>query len=214
MEKFDADLENLVSSITRDLNEQTASEVRALRDRLIHLHNLKLVKINHSVMELLCAKNMILEDYEVELEKDLGGDLSCDLYGRKGDSTTIVEVETGFVPPDHALDPATYNLTRVASKIARYSQYADKFALGSPPYNLLQIPKAFLKPPRDREPDEVNRIKDLCDRYYTNPPISLSEIGNARLHAIYVIDIDEETVRQVNQEDYLDRIISWNYLRP
>ncbi len=214
MEKFNADLMNLVNSITRDMDEQASSEVRALRERLIQLHNLKLVKINHSVMELLCAKAMILEGYKVELEKDLGGDLSCDLYGRKGDGTTVVEVETGFVPPDHALDPATYNLTRVASKIARYSQYADKFALGSPLYNLLQIPRLFLKPPRDRRPNEINRIKDLCDRYYMSPPISLSEISNSRLHAIYIIDVDGETARQVDQEDYLDRIISWNYSRP
>lgn len=214
MEKFDADLDFIFRAITSNLDAQTTSEIRKLKDRLIHLHNLKLVKINHSVMELLCAKEMVLDGYEVELEKSVSRELTCDLYGRKGDGSTIVEVETGFVPPDHALDPATYSLARISSKIARYSHYAEKFALGAPPYHILQIPRLFLKPPREREASEVQQTKDLCDRYYTSPPISPEDIGNGRIHAIYIIDVDGEAVRHIDHEEYLETVIHWNYTRP
>jgi hypothetical protein len=30
--------------------------------------------------------------------------LVCDLFAKKGDGDTIIEIETGFTPPDHALD--------------------------------------------------------------------------------------------------------------
>jgi len=214
LEKFDADLERLLRTLTSDLDEIATLRIQALKDRLVHLHNLKLVKINHSIMELLCAKSMVFEGYEVELEKSLNNDLTCDIYGQKGEGTILVEVETGFVPPDHALDPATYGLTRVASKIARYSHYAEKFALGAPPYHVLQIPKLFLKPPRDRRPEEISRIKELCDQYYTSPPISIDDIRKARIHTIYIIDVDGNNVSQADHEDYLQRIMSWNCARP
>jgi hypothetical protein len=214
LEKFDVDLERLFRSLTSDLDEIPTLRIQTLKDRLVHLLNLKLVKINHSIMELLCAKSMVLEGYEVELERSLNNDLTCDIYGQKGEGTISVEVETGFVPPDHALDPASYGLTRVASKIARYSHYAEKFALGAPPYHVLQILKLFLKPPRDRQSEGISRIKELCDQYYTSPRISIDDIRKARIHAIYMIDVDGNNVSQVDHEDYLQRIMSRNYARP
>ncbi len=35
------------------------------------------------------------------------GDLRCDIMGTGGDRV-IVEVKTGFVPTDHALDPGSF----------------------------------------------------------------------------------------------------------
>ena len=202
MNKFDRDIEILATRLNRDSGKETKKKLNVLRDKLIRLNKENVVKINHSVMELVCAKHLILKGYEVDLERPIDG-LTCDLYGVKGLGSHIVEVETGFIPPSHALDPANYRKSRIASKIIRYGNHSDKFALGVPPYYVLQIPDILVKPPRGRTPEDLRYLKTLCDLYYRNPPVSLDEIRNARIHTIYIIDVDEVAVREVDPTTYL-----------
>ncbi len=211
MKKFDRDLGILLTRLNKNTDKETKKKLNRLKDRLIRLNEENVVKINHSVMELVCAKHLILKGYEVDVEHPLAGGLICDLYGVKGYGTLIVEVETGFVPPDHALDPATYCKARIASKITRYSNHSDKFALSVPPYYILQIPPALTRPPRDRKSEELKEIKSRCDLYYKNPPVSFDEIKNARLHAIYVIDVDGVTVREVDPSTYVKNEARFGY---
>lgn len=211
MRKFDRDLGILLTRLNKNTDKETKKELNRLKDRLIRLNEENVIKINHSVMELVCAKHLILKGYEVDVEHPLAGGLRCDLYGVKGYGTLIVEVETGFVPPDHALDPATYCKARIASKITRYGNRSDKFALGVPPYYILQIPPALTRPPRDRKSEELREIKSRCDLYYKNPPVSLDEIKNARLHAIYVIGVDGGDVREVDPGTYVEDKVRFGY---
>ena len=204
MNKFNRDMEILLARLNSDTDEEAQKKLNVLRDKLIRLHEENVVKINHSVMELVCAKHLILKGYEVDIERPVDG-LVCDLYGVKGLGSHIVEVETGFIPPSHALNPANYRKSRIASKIIRYGNHSDKFALGVPPYYLLQIPDTLLKPPRSRTPEDLKYLKTLCDLYYKNPPVSLDEIRNARIHTIYIIDVDEITIREVDPATYLKK---------
>ena len=204
MNKFNRDIEIISARLNSDTDKEFQKKLNTLRDKLIRLHEENIVKINHSVMELVCAKHLILRGYEVDLERSVDG-LVCDLYGVKGLGSHIVEVETGFIPPSHALYPAKYRKSRIASKIIRYGNYSDKFALGVPPYYLLQIPDTLAKPPRDRTAEDLRYLKTLCDLYYKNPPVSLEEIRNARIHMIYIIDVDEMSVREVDPVTYLKR---------
>src|SRR5579872_3279218 len=139
------------------------SKINFVRERLIELYTQNLVKINHSVLEIICASNLIAEGYTVDIEQHLSDILVCDVFANKGDGTFIMEIETGFTPPDHALDTIDYYVARISSKIARYSQFCSKFALATPVVGILPIPKLFLKPPSDRKMEEVQRIKDLVD---------------------------------------------------
>jgi hypothetical protein len=204
MNKFERDLGILLTKLNRDVNKETEKKLNLLRDRLMHLNKENVVKINHSVMELVCAKHLILKGYEVDIERPIDG-LICDLYGVKGYGSHIVEVETGFIPPSHALDPANYRKSRIASKITRYGNHSDKFALGVPPYYMLQIPLILIKPPRDRTAEDQKYLKTLCDHYYKNPPVSLDEIRNSRIHTIYIIDVDGVAVREVDPVTYLEK---------
>jgi len=204
MNKFNRDLEILLARLNSDTDEEAQKKLVVLRDKLIRLHEENVVKINHSVMELVCAKHLVLKGYEVDIERPVDG-LVCDLYGVKGLGSHIVEVETGFIPPRHALNPANYRKSRIASKIIRYGNHSDKFALGVPPYYLLQIPDILVKPPRDRTPKDLKYLKTLCDLYYKNPPVSLAEIRNARIHNIYIIDVDEINTKEVDPATYLKK---------
>jgi len=204
MNKFDRDIEILATRLNRDADKETKKKLNVLMDKLIRLNKENIVKINHSVMELVCAKHLILKGYEVDLERPIDG-LICDLYGVKGLGSHIVEVETGFIPPSHALDPANYRKSRIASKITRYGNHSDKFALGVPPYYMLQIPDILVKPPRDRTVEDLKYLKTLCDLYYKNPPVTLKEIRNARIHTIYIIDVDEVAISEVDPTTYLEK---------
>ncbi|MFQ6075357.1 MAG: hypothetical protein ACE5Z5_04375 [Candidatus Bathyarchaeia archaeon] len=207
MGKFERDLDLLLRRLNEDVDEETEAKLSGLRDGLVRLHEKNVVKINHSVMELVCAKYLILGGYEVDVEHPLDGGLICDLFGVKGYGTLIVEIETGFIPPQHALDPMTYCRARIASKITRYGNYANKFGLGTPPHYIVQIPPTLTTPPRYRRPKELREVKDLCDLYYKSPPVSLDEIKNARVHAVYIIDVDEAMVLETDLDAYTKRYL-------
>ena len=211
-ERFEQDLSTLISRLTVNVNEEAENKLNALKEWLLKLHKENVVKINHSVMELVCAKYLVLKGYDVQLEYALNEILTCDLYSTKGYGNLIVEIETGFIPPDHALDPLTYTSARLASKIIRYSSYAGKFALGVPPHYVLPFPQALAKPPRKRTPADVEFIKNLCDKYYHNPPVTKEEICNARIQEIYVINVDQTRVQEIDPETYLKRILRRSFI--
>ena len=206
---FRADLDEVMGKMRPELEDGEYAQLRTLRDTLFVYQRANQVKINHSVMELICAKHLILNGFQVEVEHMIDK-VSCDVFGTKGFGTALVEVETGFVSPENALDPNTYLKARVASKITRYSNFANKFILGTPPYYIMQIPPALTKPPRFRTDEELVAIKRLCDMYYTSPPVAIDEIRNARLHSIYAIDVDNASVREWEVNEYLGKAALWS----
>jgi len=213
-EKFGVDLDILLSKLVPDSGDPAFSKLDAIRAKLVKMHRQNLVKINHSAMEVICAKHLISKGYDVDVEHPVEGALVCDLFGIKGDGRAVVEIETGFVPPEHALDPSSYYSARVTSKIARYSAFADKFSLGSPLYQVLPIPPLFLKPTRLRSLEEIEEAKRLCDRYYKNPPIALEEISVARVHSVFLIDVDSGYVREFDPETYRESVLTcWDAIR-
>ena len=213
VERFEKDLDFLAEKLCKGEDGQVSRKIMGLRDRLVSLHRSNLVKINHSVMELVCAKYLILAGYDVDLERILDS-LSCDIYALKGLGRLIIEVETGFVPPEHALDPSIYSQARVASKITRYSGYAEKFGLAVPPHYSMQIHPILIKPPRDRREEDIKEVKALCDLYYSNPPVSFEEIRNARIHTVYILDVENGTVKETEPATYAEKtqtVFVWQY---
>lgn len=212
--KFEQDLSTLVDRLTADEQLEVKNKLNNLREWLLKLQKENVVKINHSVMELVCAKYLIMKGYEVQLEYSLSEPLTCDLYSTKGYSNLIVEIETGFIPPEHALNPLTYTSARLASKVIRYSSFAGKFALGVPPHYVLPFPRALSKLPRRRTSDDIEFVKNLCDLYYHNPPVTEEEIRNARIHAIYIIDVDMGIVKEMDAETYTKRGLQKEFVFP
>jgi hypothetical protein len=203
--RFVADVTSLSDKLSAGEPEEIISRIDFVRNRLIELYKRNLVKINHSVMELVCAKHLIRYGYSVDVEKQLTEILVCDVHAEKGEGIAIVEIETGFIPPEHALDPLGYYAARIASKIARYSKYSNQFVLATTPVSVLPIPPLFRRPPRDRRSSEVREIKKLCDKYYMNPPVTEDELLNARVHMIYIINTDAGKVTEMDVDSYLDR---------
>lgn len=192
--------------MTRNSSAEVIDRLDFVRNRLVDLYKRNLVKINHSVMELVCAKHLIEFGYSVDVERRLTDILVCDVFASKGDGEAIVEIETGFIPPEHALDPTAYYVARIASKISRYSKHANKFVLATTPVSILPIPNLFRFPVRTRKSDEIQKLKFVCDNYYKDPPIEVDDILNGRLHMIYIIDIDEGKIQEMDVETYFDEL--------
>lgn len=129
LEKFTEDVYTVAENLTTGQTPEIKAKINFVRERLIELYKKNLVKINHSVLEIICASNLISHGYTVDIEKQLSNILVCDVFATKGDGTFIMEIETGFTPPDHALDTIDYYVARISSKIARYSKHCSKFAL-------------------------------------------------------------------------------------
>jgi hypothetical protein len=206
LERFTADVTNLSDKMTKGGSNEIIKRMDFVKFRLIELYKRNIVKINHSAMELVCARHLIKYGYAVDVERQLNEILICDLYATKGEGEAIVEIETGFIPPEHALDPLSYYSARVASKIARYSKFANQFVLATTPVSVLPIPKIFSRPPRDRSKEDMKEVKDLCDRYYRNPPVSFGEILNSHLHIIYIINVDKGSVKEMDVDSYFEAI--------
>lgn len=204
LDKFRDDVYEVTKKLSHTLQEDDIPKLNYVRQRLIELYQKNLVKINHSVLELICASNLISRGYTVDAEKPISDILICDIFAKKGDGSTIIEIETGFTPPENALDTIDYYTARIISKIARYSQHCSKFSLATPVIGILPIPKIFLIPPNSREKIEIEKAQTLCNRYYKNPPIKYNEILNARLHSVYLIHIDKGFSKEIDPCKYLE----------
>jgi len=69
---------------------------------------------------------------------------------------------------------------------------------------VLPIPKLFFKPPTKRTKSEIDKLQELCDRYYKNPKIESDDILNSRLHSIYLINIDKGFAKEMDPHTYLE----------
>ena len=204
MDKFRDDVYAITELLSSRLSENEKPKLNFVRQKLIDLYTENLVKINHSVLELICSSELILHGYDVDVEKPVSDILVCDLFATKGGDSTIIEIENGFTPPEHALDTVDYYTARIISKIARYSQYCSKFCLATPIVNVLPIPTLFLQSPRTRNTEQVSKIQKICDRFYKHPQIKFEEIQNARIHSVYLINTDKGFSKEIDPEGYLN----------
>lgn len=204
LEKFRKDVYDVTTKLAVSLKKEDIPKLNFVRQKLIEMYQQNLVKINHSVLELICASSLISRGFVVDVEKQISDILVCDIFAKKGDGTTILEIETGFTPPEHAQDTIDYYAARIMSKIARYSQHCSKFSLATPVIGILPIPKIFLLPPNARPESEVEKIKTLCDKYYKNPPIKKEDILNAHLHSVFLINIDKGFAKELDPTGYVE----------
>ena len=204
LEKFRDDVFKITDQLSERLTDEQIKKLSFVRGRLVELYQQNLVKINHSVLEIICASELIRQGYLVNVEERLSDILVCDIFATKGGGSIIIEIETGFTPPAHALNTVDYYAARIMSKIARYSKYCSKFCLATPVVGVLPIPSIFLIPPLARNLNDVKKNQVICNRFYKNPAIEFDSILNAHLHSIYLINTDKMFAKQLDPQNYVD----------
>ena len=204
LEKFRDDVFKITDQLSERLTDEQIKKLSFVRGRLVELYQQNLVKINHSVLEIICASELIRQGYLVNVEERLSDILVCDIFATKGGGSIIIEIETGFTPPAHALNTVDYYAARIMSKVARYSKHCSKFCLATPVVGVLPIPSIFLIPPLARNLNDVKKNQVICNRFYKNPAIEFDSILNAHLHSIYLINTDKVFAKQLDPQNYVD----------
>ena len=69
--RFTADVSSLSERMTKNSSAEVVDRLDFVRNRLVDLYKRNLVKINHSVMELVCAKHLIEFGYTVDVEEKI-----------------------------------------------------------------------------------------------------------------------------------------------
>lgn len=228
--RFIRDMDTLLEKLAPDTSAEVMEQLGKVRQRFVELSRKRLVKINHSIMQFLCAKHLIENGFRVEIEYPLnGGTLMADIFAvrerligtddardailskmhgiKENEECLVLEVETGFVPPKAALSPGTYRKTRIAAKIARYAGFSHFFCLATPHYHVLQIPNAMLQRVGQRDVDELMNLKAMCDAQYFSPPVLYDELATSEIHSIFIVNIDEMKVLEVDPQKYRYTVI-------
>ena len=58
-EKFGIDIDSLLLRLVPDRSDPAFAKLDAIRMKLVEMHKQNIVKINHSAMEVICAKHLI-----------------------------------------------------------------------------------------------------------------------------------------------------------
>ena len=69
IEKFQDDVYAMSELLAERLDRNDIPRLNFVRQRLIDMYKENLVKINHSVLELICASELISHGYCVDVEK-------------------------------------------------------------------------------------------------------------------------------------------------
>ncbi|HJM25270.1 MAG TPA: hypothetical protein QF686_01915, partial [Nitrosopumilus sp.] len=88
LKKFQNDVNLMTDKLAENLQEHEIPKLIHVRQQLIEMYKKNLVKINHSILELICANNLISRGYVVEVEKDVSDILVCDIFAKKGEGNT------------------------------------------------------------------------------------------------------------------------------
>ena len=189
---------NELRKLTQMLCDGKNKEVYKLYKRLKRVGTRRKLNLNHSAMEILLGKYLIDKGYKVTLERCLVKDnLISDVYARNGKEILMVEVETGYVGPNHALVPVKSRIAKDIAKIIKYSPFSDKFGLAFPPFYVSFIPEYFFH----KDSNSIERIKLLLEEFYPN--LELERIKDAHLEKIYVINVDELRVKEFDATEYV-----------
>ena len=68
LKKFRNDVSEMTDKLSKNLKENDVSKLHYVRQQLIGMYKKNLVKINHSVLELICASTLISRGYAVEVD--------------------------------------------------------------------------------------------------------------------------------------------------
>ncbi|MCY0874484.1 MULTISPECIES: hypothetical protein [Acidianus] len=198
-DNYTKDLHNIKCRIIS--NYGNLPQIDEIYKRLIDFHKLGFVNITHSALELIVAAYLIKEGFKVSVEHESNGKI-IDVYAIKGIDVGI-EVETGFVPPSFAGKQEDFLMSRMALKIARYSNLASQFYIAVPSYYIPPVPVELLKDKEKRSEDEIRNLMRLIRKYHNSLDVNLLSLKSAKIDGIIIINTTDLKLKIFDYEDFL-----------
>lgn len=197
-ETFIKDLNNLKQRVI--INYGNLKQLEEVYERLLEFYKLGLVNLNHSSLELITAAYLIKEGFRVYVEHEINGKV-IDIYGIKGIDVGI-EVETGFVPANYISNQEEFLKSRVALKVARYSNLASQFYIAVPSYYIPPIPQQLLKKEDERSEEEIRELLHLIKKYHRSLDIRLSDVKSSKLNGVIAVNTASLKVKIFSHETF------------
>ncbi len=119
----------------------------------------------HAILQFIVALDLYKRGFDVSVEEPVDGGFKADVYAECPTGRVIVEIETGYIPPDRIHGLEEFLDAKIAFKAIAYSIYADLFILATPSHIRLPIPQELLKPIELREAEDITIIRELALRY-------------------------------------------------
>jgi len=195
---FIKDLQNVKNKI---LTRYGIIDIEDIFNKLIEFHKLGFINTGHSTLELITASFLVKNGFRTTVEYENSGKI-MDVYGIKGIDIGI-EVETGFVPPNFANSQEEFLRSRIALKIARYSNIAKEIFIAVPSFYIPPVPNIFLKSSSERTEEEIREMMSLIRKYHKSLDVNLSSLKEARIDGIIVINTTDLKIKIFNQEEFL-----------
>lgn len=217
---FSKEFEKLMFSLVEELNElknldskqeknlrQCANEIVDFKRRN-HITNNIIAELD----ALILASHFIMEGYTVYAERPLTigpKPLVADIFAEKGGLTEIIEVESGNVPsyyvlnPRYKIPPELYHASRIISKAARYSEFAQvfNFAFTAAPPIELGLVRPYLDylrtDPAQRKAEDTREFVGIANMLYSSPKIRTEQVKEGRLNKVYRVNNMKRSAEQI-----------------
>jgi hypothetical protein len=119
----------------------------------------------HAILQFIVALDLHRRGFDVSVEEPVDGVFKADVYAESPLGRVIVEVETGYVPPDRIHSLEEFLEAKMVFKAVAYSAYTDVFMIATPNHIKMPVPRELLIPVEDRDESDIMAIRELALRY-------------------------------------------------
>ena len=200
-------LTDQLNIIRKIMGVEPGNGVDDIHNTLVKLYRRRGLTGFHALLQFIIASYLYKKGYDVTVEANIGRNLKADVLGEAPWGSTIVEVETGFIPRHYILYGTSYIKARILYKLLAYAPLADEFAIAVPfnmdlfnilPFEIITGPASIAAKSASRILSRFfpSRYKDLLDN-----------IGRVSLSKIYRVHIEDMnvSVEEVNPYSFRPR---------
>ena len=153
----------------------------------------------HATVQRIVASWLRGMGFNAMLEHCVDGVHYADVYAVDGNTSIIVEVETGYVPPMFIGSAEEYMLARAIVKTVKYACLADEFYIATPSYFRPPIPDVIVRPVDEQA---VEAASGLVGRFFGEKwaEETLRRLRGCRLAGLMLVNVSRRTVSVVKGE--------------
>ena len=198
MDKVTRDFEIIYEKVSSCYGN--SSSLEEIYRKLLGLSKIGVLNINHSVLQLILSGYLLSKGFRVYVEVEVQGGV-MDIYAIKGKDIGI-EVETGYVPPNNAIDPEEFLMGRLSLKTVKYSNIVSEFYIAVPSFYIPPIPRELLLDPNERSEEEVRNIMRLIRKYSKTPDITINDVKTSKINGIITINTKDMKINIIDNKNF------------
>lgn len=176
------------------------SNLEEIYRKLLGLSKIGILNVNHSVLQLILSGYLLSKGFRVYVEVEVQGGV-MDIYAIKVKDLGI-EVETGYVPPNNAINAEEFLMSRISLKTAKYSNMVSEFYIAVPSFYIPPIPRELLLDPNERNEEEVRNLMRLIRKYSKTPDITINDVKTSKINGIIIVNTKNMKINIIDNKSF------------